>query len=815
MVKTVTSKMAERRRADRAFAEDPAAILEAVAQIKSDELRAAQIEKNTRMMSVVRKVDRFKRYDANPTDEASALQSFTIGKEGSGHACAKSSEALIYAEQDRLLSPLDLELERAGVLKEIRRGDRDLDLAISKEMARLNGGVDLATGNSTALKIAGVLNKYIDLGRERRNAQGAYTREMPGFIVPQSHNPGKVRGKGKPEDFETWKTYIAERLDERTFDSVDPTPEARADWFKNEWNALSTGVHLKAGESDWLGGFTGGSQNVAKRASQERSLHFKDAQSWFEYNEKFGNGSLFETVSQHLKNVGRDVGLMKVWGPNPRAAFEADRQQLIARAFARGDQDQVMALSGKTMAGKLALSAFDQVDGSANITENASMAAWGRNIRGIETITKLVNGVLSQFGDLWSRSGTMRWNGQAPLETHAQSIAALLKGRPDLEQREILHRIGGFGDGVIGDIAARVSAGDKLDGRMAKWVRWSQIANGQRWWTDVMSAQTTRDLSTTLGFYRESSFGDLPGKLKDTLGRYGITEQHWDYARANTLEHNGRHLTVSDAIRYESDDVVMAMMGKTDATPTEIARFKDDFEQTWRTYYIDQTREAITDPGAMTRAAITGGLQPGTVTGEAMRFIMQFKAFPIAFIQKQINRDLNRGASADLSGLLQLFFGMTAAGYLSGAAKDLIRNKTPKTADDPSDWIKLFTDSVARGGGLGILGDVLFNDYNRNGGSSAANLLGPTVGDAGEMFGLLQAFASEGAGTKDTNLSAKTLNLVSNHLPVVNLWYLKGAYETLILHGLQESVNPGYLGRQQRKMDRDWGQHYILAPTVW
>ncbi len=68
-----------------------------------------------------------------------------------------------------------------------------------------------------------------------------------------------------------------------------------------------------------------------------------------------------------------------------------------------------------------------------------------------------------------------------------------------------------------------------------------------------------------------------------------------------------------------------------------------------------------------------------------MRFIMQFKSFPIPFVQKHLNREWNRGGGVNASGLLQLFMGMTAAGYLSDSVKDLVKNKTPKTAEDPSE----------------------------------------------------------------------------------------------------------------------------------
>lgn len=815
MVKQVTSKVAELRRAQKAFADDPSTILEAIAKITADEKIAAIIEKRSRAISVLKKKERFAFYDQNPKDGAGALKAITTGKEGSADGWGRSTEALIYAEQDRLVSPLNIELEKANLMREFGsefRQNREFHLAVAKEMSRLNGGVETPTGNPKALQAAEILNKYIGVGLERRNAAGAWTRKLPGYIVTQSHNPQKITKIGQEE----WRRDFESQIDKNeTLADVENTPEAIDAFHKNQYTRLSTGVHLKAGESDWLGGFKGGSSNLAKRASQERSIHFKDATAWFEYNEKYGAASLLETVHQHLMNVGRDVALMKVWGPNPRAAFDADRKLLLDRAIRANDTAQIEALSGKTMEGKRILAGFEQIDGSANIVENAALATWGRNIRGVETITKLTNGILSQFSDLFGRAATMRWNGMNPFEAHGQSIAALLKGRPDLEQREILHRIGSYGDGIVGDIAARVQAGDTLDGRMSKAVRWSQIINMQRWWTDIMAAQTTRDIASTLGFYKDTALADLPDRLKITLGRYGITEAHWNYARANTLESNGRHLTVSDAIRYEADDVVKSMMGKADATPTEVARFRDDFEQTWRTYYIDQAREAITDPGAMTRASVTQGLAPGSITGEGMRFIMQFKSFPLAFIHKHVNREMNRGGSVDISGLMQMFLGMTAAGYLSDSVKDLVKNKTPKTADDPADFVKLFANAVSKGGGLGILGDVLFNDYASGGRGNIGNLLGPTAGSAGELLAMAQAAFSEGTGVKDSNLSARGLNILNSYMPLVNTWYTKAAWETLVLHGLQESVNPGYMARQQRKMERGWGQSYIMPPSVW
>lgn len=811
MTKRIIAKAAELRRAQ-AMVDDPTLLMQATAKLKEEEKIAALVEKRSRAIGVIRKKERFAFYDANATDEAGAIQALVAGKEGSQEGYARSTEALIHAETNRFLTSLSIDLEKAGLHKVIPRMSRSDLIDVTKEMRRATGGREEPTGNANAEALGKLYAKYLNLARERRNDAGAWTRELEGFITRQAHDQFKVRGKGDEASFRQWADYIGPRLDERTFEDIGGDHVERLDYLRATWRALSTGVHLKAGESDWLGGFKGGSASVAKRASQERSIHFKDATAFFEYNEKFGPASIHETVMQSLVHVSRDIGLMKIWGTNPKAAFEADVAQLKARAMERGDLKQIDALSGKSMAGRLMLSLFDQVDGTASIAGNPTFAKWGRNIRAYETFVKLTGGVFSSFADLASRAGTMRWNGQGVFESYGKSLMGVLSGRPDLEVREILTRIGAVSEGVIGDIAARFNVGDKLDGRMAKLVRFEQTINGQRWWTDTLLAQTTKDLSTTLGFHRETAFADLPDRLKTTLGRFGINESHWDYARANTLEHNGTHFVVSDAIKFESDDVIKKMIGKADASEKDIARFKERFEDTWRSYFVATTRESMTEPTAMVRSMATWGSQPGTMAGEVARFVMQFKSYPLAAMTTHLNRELNRGASPDVAGLISMILGMTALGYLSGLVKDTLRNKSPKEIHDTTDAIKVMTDAFVRGGGAGLLGDVIFQDYNRSGTASGWNLVGPTAGSFADVAGLLQAYATEGAGVKDHNLASKTIGVVSNHLPMVNLAYVKGVYEFLILHGLQESVNPGYMGRMQRRLERENHQHWLVPP---
>jgi hypothetical protein len=125
--------------------------------------------------------------------------------------------------------------------------------------------------------------------------------------------------------------------------------------------------------------------------------------------------------------------------------------------------------------------------------------------------------------------------------------------------------------------------------------------------------------------------------------------------------------------------------------------------------------------------------------------------------------------------------------------------------------VKIITDAFVRGGGLGILGDVLFNDYTKDHGG-VANLFGPTVGSLGDFASMFQTGLSDVTGVQHSNIANNAITFVSNHLPIVNLWFAKAAWQYFVLQGLQEAVNPGYLGRMQRRLERQDHQHLLVSP---
>jgi hypothetical protein len=95
----------------------------------------------------------------------------------------------------------------------------------------------------------------------------------------------------------------------------DGPPKSMDDWLHETYLNLTTGVRLKGESSDRMSAFKGPA-NLAKKLSQERVIHFKSADDWFDYNTQFGFGNLREAYVQGIHRSAESTGLMQVLGTN-------------------------------------------------------------------------------------------------------------------------------------------------------------------------------------------------------------------------------------------------------------------------------------------------------------------------------------------------------------------------------------------------------------------------------------------------------------------------------------------------------------------
>lgn len=716
-----------------------------------------------------------------------------------------------------------LQAEKPHLVMALR--DKRMDEDVFREMREIRpDGKPGITGNKDAAFVAKVFLESAELARNDVNGLGGNIGKLDGWAGVQVHDDIKMIAAGK----DAWVGFITTKLDHaQTFPEGVSAGEA-ASILGDIYDTIITGFDNAVSPREK--GQRVSPANLARTLGKSRVLHFKDAQAALDYRAEYGHGNTVSGMYAHLDNMARVAAAMKTWGPNPNVMFDAVAESLKRRVKNDPDisdkqkRDQIAALN--TQAGALR-GAIDIATGLASRPVNVTWAKIGNDIRSTQSMGKLAGAVLSSFGDTMSAAASAQFRGNHFFPALTRQIAGIMRGRPKGEQAEIAYIINEGVDGLIGHIVNPQAVVDGPVGRLAKmqerFFRWS----GLTWWTDVGRSVAGRIVAAEMGMRARSAWADLPAKYRHVLGMNGIDEPRWSIiGQANLRNVNGKSYVTPDRIRalpLEAFRPLVAerLAGVTDPERVErvLSQARRDVELDVLRFVADETNYGVIETDAKTRRWMTRGYRPGTFGGEAMRFIMQFKGYPLAFTDRVVGRAI-RGHRPGMGKweriweqgghIGSILAGLTMAGYLSMTMKDLVKGYwPPRDPADPRTWLA----AAQQGGAWGIYGDFLFSQTNRFGGGVLETVAGPTLGSLSDLvqiglqardYGLDVASGDEGkfSGGNALNWALGNVPVLSN----VNLFYLKPAMDYLWLRSLREVLSPGYMRREERTRMRQYGQ---------
>jgi hypothetical protein len=472
--------------------------------------------------------------------------------------------------------------------------------------------------------------------------------------------------------------------------------------------------------------------------------------------------------------------------------------------------------------------AFDVMSGAISRPGNVNAAKISNDIRAVQSMAKLGGAVLTAMPtDVVGAAQASMFRGNGFFNGMVKQIGGILKGRPKEEQAEISYLFGEGFDSLIGDVLSHGLANDGPVGKMSKLTESFFKWNGLNWWTDVGRSVVGRTVAAEMGMRADTAFKDLPANYSHVLGLHGISEKQWEALRqATRREVNGNAYITPDAIRELPDAAVEPLVADRLAgakTPERKAEIIDqarrDLELQSLRFVADETNYAIVETDAASRRISTLGTRPGTFAGEAARFVMQFKGFPIAFSQRILGRALfgGRGATKyerimnNAPHLGALIGGLTVAGYMAMTMKDLAKGYWPPR--DPLDP-KVITAALTQGGALGIYGDFLFGEANRFGSGALETFSGPFIGTLSDIVNVpLKARTALEKGERP-KMAGDILNLALQNTPFINLTYARPALDVLFLNSLRNWASPGYTNRMQRQRLKDYGQRPLMPSTL-
>lgn len=711
-------------------------------------------------------------------------------------------------------------LDEHGVTGEFMRNEHTQDVFRELWEMGKEGGVTGRTGNERALKIAKAIH---DVGREmvaRQNGVGAYIRLLPGYVMRQTHDIERIRALGgigtsdesQSRSYKAWRDFIFPLLDHTaTFEGLDPEFVLR-----NVHQGLYSGFHGPDPDMSAVAAlpYKG---NHAGKVSRERVLHFKDADAAYAYNQQFGMKSLRDQITGDIRFRARSISLMENFGPSPQQLFDVLRGELHAEARAREDAGaQVESLSTWKID-----AAFNELTGHNDHPANHTLARVANNVRLWTAMSKMGGALLSSFGDKAFLQAEAAYQGISTLETLGAQITGLA-GR-GAEGTRALRLMGVALDGLLGQVMGRYSTFRPISGGLHYAQKRFFDLNFLNWWNDANKATIAELMSAHLAEHADVAHAALPAELSRVLNLYGINELEWEMIRGTMWEvrEDGRRFISPDQISTIPDSALDSALAKLERsqTPMNRAWLRNELETRLRTYLADRIDYAVPSPGVAEQRLTTLGTRAGTPIGEAVRMVMMFKSFPITILQKIGGREMyGRGANTfaewmrdDHRGKFNMAMVIALAGiggYLSGAVKDALKGRKPKrlTTDEGGIAWSTLNDAMLRGGGLGIMGDILFQEYDRHGHSFLGTMAGPVLGQLDPVADMATKLR------KGESVGADAVKFVQGNVPFMNLFYIKPILDYFVLWNLQEAMSPGSLKRTERSVE-ERGQEFFVRPS--
>ena len=721
----------------------------------------------------------------------------------------------------KYLGRLIAEMEEAGVLKAFRDGKLSREIYI--EMGELrDGGTPGKTKSAEAQKIAKIVEGVTSDMVGRQNRSGALIDRIPGYVVRQTHDMDEIRRAGglgrnqenRQKSLQIWKDFTLPLLDlDRTMagENIDL-------FMKNVHEALYTGTHGPDVDEFQTNVF-GLKQDLSKKVSKSRVLHFKDADAAWQYNEKFGKKSIMDQVFSDIFYRARSISLMENFGPSAARNFDQLLRELNEEARLAKDA----AAQSDSLRNWRIQTLFDTLTGKIDIPVNHSLSRHSNTVRAVTIMAKMGGTLINALSDKVFMNQEMAYQGISRLDAWLKQLTGMM-ARGESGKRT-LRLMGVAMDGIIGNTISRYTTHTTTSGVMHKYQQKMFDLNFMNWWTDVNKASAAELMSAHLGEHAGVTMGELPGELKSVLSLYNITPLQWDAIRSTawTPEGGESKMITPDQLIKLTEQQLDAMLKERDlkATDANRQRMRDDLDLSLRTYFQDRIDFAIPTPGVAEKKWTTLGTQAGTPLGESIRMLMMFKAFPITIMSKIMGREVyGRGAKSAGQWLLNdhkgkfntaQLIGMTIiAGYISGAIKDALKGRQPKpwrTEDGKLDMHTL-QDAAARGGGLGIMGDFLFNEHGRNYRQLTGVLAGPVVGQL-DPLAEIATLAKQGQGGKALDKAGK---FGIDNTPFINLIYIRPVLDYFVFWNMQEALDPGSLRRMESAVEKR-GQHHWMRPS--
>lgn len=664
------------------------------------------------------------------------------------------------------------------------------------------------TGDADAKKLADIWLEVTTQLRERFNRSGGMIGELDNWGTPHHHSVELLAKAGKNGK---WVDDTLPLLDRSKYVNEDGTRMSDVEVTELLEDSYRTLVTNGANKVNANSGFFGNGAKTIKKHNHERVLHFADGDAWIAYQNKYGDRDTLNVLLGHVDAMSRDIALVENLGSDPTTAFK--QLQAMAEKIERLQGASDNKVSNKIKFNK---KLFTEVAGQVEYV-STNMSNWFGAYRSLNIASKLGGTTIASFSDEAMIAQAAHLHGISYKKTFGKEMSLLNpKNKADREAArelglgidEMVSAMNRFNDDGIATTATIAGKANKYSQAAASAV---MRASGLNAMTAARKQAFGFMLMNKYGeLARDKSWADLKHGDKDLLTQSGITEVDWKIlklANPQAAKNGGIPLSATD-IMGVPDNKVGDIIGTY--SKNSITRFKERLATRYMAHIFDWQGTGVIEAGSRERAQMYNGVR-GTAGSEMRRSMLQFKSFTAAFYNRHMVRIANQDTKMDIAKqAMFLGVGMTLLGGASIQLLSLMQGEDPQEMLNSENLPKgkFWAAAALKGGGLGIFGDLLKAGTTPDGKGATELIFGPIGGDITKLSSMPWKATRDTKNGDYSSTGTAVAKFVKSHIPGQNLFYTRAAVDRLLFNELLDSINPNYLQRHQRRMEKKYDKSY-------
>jgi len=305
--------------------------------------------------------------------------------------------------------------------------------------------------------------------------------------------------------------------------------------------------------------------------------------------------------------------------------------------------------------------------------------------------------------------------------------------------------------------------------------------------TDQLRAAVQFEFFGKMAGFADTPLADIPGRFGEVIRGGGITEAEWrEFTRILQEAPNGA--TFANPMYWRAET----------SLPRKQA---DDIF-----FKIGAVVEEWTERGVPTSSLLSQGvlepaawgLTPGSPGYEAMKSTLMFKSFISTFTVSQYRGIQMAGGFGSVGGwkyIADTVAGATVLGGLALQLTELSKGNDPLDMADPMFW----SEAAFKGGGLGIVGDIVSTGQTSWGGGFASYMAGPMAQVGQEAWDLSVKNGVQFLSGDETKFAEELARFGKRYTPMAQTPIVGPAVDRLIFDQMQLILDPESYDAMMRK----------------